>query len=161
MFGDPRLPGRFWDKVQPEPMSGCWLWTAASLGGGRYGCIGWKGRVRPSHRVAYEQLVSPIPAGLECDHLCRTTLCVNPDHIEPVTHAENVRRGHLGKAAREATHCKHGHPFDVENTGVNKAGKRFCRTCSRRRSRDHYWADVERSRAMGRARDSRRSRRGK
>lgn len=68
--------------------SGCWIWQGSVSNTG-YGRIG----SRYAHRVSYERSNGPIPDGLTIDHLCRTTLCVNPDHLEPVTHRENVLRG--------------------------------------------------------------------
>lgn len=53
----------------------------------------WDDRIRFAHQVFYELHVGPIPRGLELDHLCQNPSCVNPAHLEPVTHAENVRRG--------------------------------------------------------------------
>jgi hypothetical protein len=48
---------------------------------------------RLAHRAYYETHVGPIPQGLQIDHKCGNKLCVNPHHLEPVTGAENVRRG--------------------------------------------------------------------
>lgn len=98
-FGDARLPDRFWSKCVPEPNSGCWLWYGASARG--YGYIQIKIAFRTykakiAHRHAYESLVGPIAPGLDLDHLCRNTACCNPAHLEPVTHAENMRRSPLG-----------------------------------------------------------------
>jgi DNA-binding transcriptional regulator YiaG len=56
--------------------------------------------VRQAHRVFYEYHVGPIGEGLVIDHLCCNAICVNPAHLEPVTHAENSSRG--GRARREA-----------------------------------------------------------
>lgn len=50
------------------------------------------------HRVSYETFIGPIPKGLEIDHLCRVKVCANPEHLEAVTHQENVRRGDLALA---------------------------------------------------------------
>lgn len=113
-----------------EPGAGCWLWTGPSRDG-RYGTIRCKGVVIPAHRWAYEHFVGPIPPGLEPDHLCRNTFCVNPDHLEIVTPRENVRRSESppGINARK-THCIHGHEFTPENTQTWH-GKRQCRTCKR------------------------------
>lgn len=140
---DPRLPARFWSKIAPEPNTGCWLWTAAVIQSG-YGVFGWNGRSRVAHHVAYEALVGPIPPGTECDHLCRTRCCVNPGHIEPVTHRENQLRGETFSARGfAATSCPAGHPYDEANT-LRRRGWRECRECARlrkvrtrERSRNH------------------------
>ncbi len=72
--------------------SGCWLWTGVRTTEG-YGQVWRDGRMRMAHREVYELLRGPIDHGLVLDHLCRTPACVNPDHVEPVTQAENVQRG--------------------------------------------------------------------
>lgn len=90
---------------------------------------------RAAHRVAYEALVAPIAAGLQLDHLCRVRRCVNPAHVEPVTQAENLRRGETITArAVAATHCPQGHPYSGENLYVNPEGHRHCRQCARDRN---------------------------
>lgn len=82
----------------------CWLWTGNvnHQGYGRYGK-----RARYAHQVVRELLGVPVPHGLEPDHLCRRRRCVNPDHTEPVTHAENIARGawdpRVGQATGAAT----------------------------------------------------------
>jgi hypothetical protein len=106
--------------------SGCWPWLAATTNG--YG-VAWDGdRQVPAHRLMYELLVGPIPAGLELDHLCRNHGCVRPDHLEPVSHAENVRRGESGAHQRRKTHCPQGHEYTEENT-YQYRGWRVCRQC--------------------------------
>lgn len=88
--GRPSTSERFWPKVDKTPS--CWLWTGAT-GNAGYPVFRGEGGVNvPAYRFAYEELVGPIPEGLELDHLCRTPLCVRPDHLEPVTHAENMAR---------------------------------------------------------------------
>jgi len=145
VFGDPRLPKRFWDKVKivdcnlrPE-LGPCWEWVAARCSFG-YGNFQWEGRVRQAHRIAYEILVGPIPEGLEPDHLCVNPPCVNPNHIEPVTHSENCRRGNQGiyaiSKAQNQTHCLRGHPLSKDNTYIDKHGKRSCITCRREAYRE-------------------------
>jgi hypothetical protein len=128
---------RFWPKVQKTP-GGCWLWTASLCKGTGYGQFreGGRGsRMRTAHRVAYELLVGPVPAGLQLDHLCRVRRCVNPAHLEPVTNRENQLRG-AGFPARNAakTHCAHGHEYTPENTYLHPStGHRRCRACARER----------------------------
>ncbi len=127
--GDPRLPVRFWSKVRPQS-NGCWLWTA---GHNQRGYPRYKadGRDLRAHRVAFERLVGPIPSDLELDHLCLTPGCVNPGHLEAVTHHENVMRGNSFSALNAAkTHCPQGHLYDAVNTAMWH-GWRFCRACRR------------------------------
>lgn len=112
-----------WERVHIT--DGCWNWVGyAQRGYGvfekRIAGIRYRGR---AHRVVYELLVGPIPEGLTIDHLCRNTLCVNPDHLEPVTGAENVRRANAFR-----THCIRGHEFTEENTYYRNGGRR-CRPC--------------------------------
>lgn len=126
---------RFMNKV--ETTDGCWTWQAGTTAKG-YGVFKLEGRAREAYRVAYEFLRGPVPNGFVLDHLCRNRLCVNPDHLEPVTRGENFRRG--DNAQRSKTHCPQGHPYDVLNTrhwrpadGVLRRG---CKTCHRDRERD-------------------------
>ena len=94
---------RFWSKVDKNgplptwaPMLGrCWTWlppTDPTTGYGRLNIGGRDGRNIYAHRFSYDLLVGPIPDGLQIDHLCRVRACVNPQHLEPVTIGENVRR---------------------------------------------------------------------
>lgn len=136
---------RFWSKV--DRSGECWLWRAKLQNRG-YGQFSFNGHAVLAHRFAYELLIGPIPDGLTLDHLCRAPACVNPLHLEPVTHLENVRRGNaVGPRpnARNAnaakTHCPAGHPYDVTNTYRNAKGDRICRACNRERANRHYYAN--------------------
>jgi len=136
--------------------SGCWLWTGPvdSNGYGRHGAP-------LAHRLMYTAMVGPIPNNMELDHLCRIPRCVNPAHLEPVTHAENIRRGDVGKVNRARqkalTVCKRGHAFTTENTRIDRRGQRSCRECSRALHRSYYNLDIERYRKI--SRDKQRARR--
>jgi len=131
-FGDPQLPTRFWAKVEPKP-SGCWLWMGGTNGRG-YGRFRFAGRQYQAHRLAYERLIAVIPIGQEPDHLCRVPLCVNPTHLESVTHLVNLMRGD-GFAARNRRkgQCPRGHPYSASNTYHTPRGTRECKTCRKER----------------------------
>lgn len=116
---------RFWPKVDKGGPDGCWLWTASFNPYG-YGQFYTGSRLGKAHRFAYELVVGPIPDGLELDHLCRNRGCVNPAHLEPVTHVENQRR-------MRKSHCFRGHAYDEANTLKLRDGKRQCRSCNRER----------------------------
>ena len=127
---------RFWSKVdKTSSPDGCWLWTAAKRPSG-YGVFWLRSanRMVTAHRYAYEISVGPIPDGLHIDHVhargCRSTSCVNPAHLEPVTFDENMRRW-----SATITSCKNGHPYTPENTYVRKdrPGNRMCKACRRER----------------------------
>jgi hypothetical protein len=124
---------RFWAKV--DKSTDCWLWTACVVRG--YGAVKGIGSSRRAHRVSWELANGrPVPAGLEIDHLCRTPLCVRPDHLEAVTRRENVIRG-MSPPANNArkTACLRGHLFTPENTKW-RGTSRLCRMCLRQAKRE-------------------------
>ena len=130
------LAERFWERVDQRSPEECWPWTASKNNKG-YGQISKGGRTGQhllAHRVAYELFVGPVPPGLELDHVrargCVRTDCVNPAHLEPVTHRENIRRGYAAKP-----NCPAGHAYAPENTYLTPRGHRRCRACHREEAR--------------------------
>jgi hypothetical protein len=119
------------DRCQDDAITGCWLWPSTSYGRVRHG-----GKVLPVHRLVYELMIGPIPDGLEIDHLCSTPQCCNPMHLEPVTHAENIRRGTRHLAQERCSVC--GEKLqDLPGQG----GRKRCLSCKRRRARE--WAQKQ------------------
>lgn len=115
---------------------GCWLWQR-SLSPDGYGWASLDRRTHQAHRLVYTLTIGPVPEGLVLDHLCRVRHCVNPDHLEPVTGTENLRRGNNANASK--THCKFGHLFDELNTSHQQGAngiQRGCRTCHAQRERE-------------------------
>ena len=133
--------------VHPEPNTGCWLWSGCATKRG-YGMIavnapGRKPFGTGAHRVFFVALRGYNPEGLVIDHLCKTKLCVNPDHLEAVTNAENVSRAHKGVPEKRLTHCARGHEVGSENTYYIKDGRRECRACARPRKNE--WQRIRRA----------------
>jgi hypothetical protein len=135
---------RFWVKVDKRGPDECWPWRGAQ-GAGGYGTIRRAGGGNaPAHRIAYELFVGPIPVGLDIDHTCHDPEtcaggdgcphrgCVNPAHLEPLTHRENVLRGNtIGRINAAKTHCKRGHPLSGDNLYLRPDGGRQCKACTR------------------------------
>ena len=121
---------RLMNKIQnPYDLFSCWLWTA-SLSKKGYARFNLGGIIYHAHRLTYQYFIGPIPVGVVPDHRCNTPRCVNPYHLELVTNGENIRRGYVLRRAR-TTHCRHGHPYILENIIYDKKGLRRCKTCER------------------------------
>ena len=128
------LPDRIGEKIEVDPESGCWLWVSAISRG--YGAIYWERKSRIAHRVVYA-IARPDEDidGLDLHHRCGVRECVNPDHIQPMPHKQNLEADGIIERLRNPnqhtnqTHCKHGHEFTPENTYVRPNGARQCRQC--------------------------------
>lgn len=122
---------RFWESV--EPRNGCLEWARCLHPKGYAGGFSADGRQVKAHRWAYERWCGPIPDGLVIDHLCNNRACVYVGHLEPVTSAENTRRG----VERRGHRCRRGHDlrdeehvyyFEQEKKGVVYTGRQ-CLKC--------------------------------
>lgn len=86
----------FWKKV--EKQDGCWPWKGAQNRGTRYGFfhvkVGDKWGNKSAHRISYELSIGDIPEGMHIDHICFNRICVNPDHLRPVTQKQNMEHLH-------------------------------------------------------------------
>lgn len=137
-------PQRAWNDAiakHGEPVvdgdTGCHRWQGALDAKG----YGFFGRGDMAHRFAYAMTNGPIPEGLCIDHVwergCRFHDCVNTEHLEAVTLAENGRRStQVHQWYRDRNECSHGHEYTPENTRMYK-GARICKTCNRDRVRKH------------------------
>jgi hypothetical protein len=112
---------------------GCWIYTGFvnNCGYGMVHIPGTGGHMTQTHRVTYQHFIADIPDGLELDHLCRVRDCCNPWHLEPVTRAENTKRGLSGPAARiEAQpNCPCGRAYDRFYPQANGGTNRQCSHC--------------------------------
>ena len=138
------------------PLTPCIEWMGAVQSSGYGSVTNGRGGTMLAHRRAWEAARGPIPPGLTIDHLCRHKLCVNPDHMEVVTNAENVKRMLATK-----THCKQGHPLSGDNLAIKHGSdgytKRQCRECARAATRRSYHAAVARGENPNAASVARRS----
>lgn len=132
---------RFFQKSQINGKTHCWIWNRRCTPKGYPQFFDGFRMVR-AHRYSYEIYHGPIPSDKEIDHTCRNRACVNPAHLEVVTHQENIARAVWN---RGKSHCRHGHEYTLENTYHDPKGKRTrgCKAC-RKAASDRQLAKRER-----------------
>ena|SRR6185312_12384546 len=141
---------QFEESYIPEPNSGCWLWLRHVNGWG-YGSCTWVEasgrRTRTAHLASWLLYRGFVSKRDRVDHKCRVRCCVNPDHLEPVSHRENILRGTSPWGGRlvKKTRCPRGHEYNTENTILNRMPHngfytRACRICKKENARLRYQA---------------------
>jgi len=132
---------RFWKKVDKKSDDECWEWQGCRhpMGHGRF--VPSTGKHIYAHRFSYIERFGEIPEGLVIHHKCFNPPCVNPAHLEAISHGDNLKAGPKGPAFElsRRTHCPQGHEYTPENTVRKKSSwGRECRACGNQRSRDNY-----------------------
>lgn len=126
---------RFFTKIIVGLDDECWRWTGAIDSDGYGNFTVGKGKTNKAHIFSWVFHFGPIPAGLQVDHKCNHTWCVNPNCLQLLLGKYNNERSTSPSAVnKRKTHCKHGHLFSEENTRIS-CGKRYCITCEKERGR--------------------------
>lgn len=136
---------RFWDKVSFQKDHWFWIGAKSSIG---YGCFKLKEKNFCSHRIAYYLINKQRQVSLshDLDHLCRIKECVNPNHLELVTHTENCMRGLNGiklKFCKKGLHKLEGWNRSVTKTRENGTQQTRCRSCANTRAIKYYYINKQ------------------
>lgn len=119
---------------EPEPNTGCWLWTKSLFKNTHYARIHIGKKTVAAHRASYESFKGPIPSGLSVCHSCDIRYCVNPDHLWIGNNFDNMqdasKKGKMKNTGRKKrTHCFKGHLLSKDNIYVSWNGRK-CKICS-------------------------------
>jgi hypothetical protein len=119
------LPNRVWERIIPEPTTGCWLWLGTEVKSYPKVSVVVNGvkKLVATHRLVYEAAHGPL-GSLQIDHKCNTPMCVNPDHLQAVTAQQNLRLRSLRLVV-----CRRGHPLTPDNIVSYGTAVRTCKTC--------------------------------
>lgn len=134
------LHNRFEAKYKRGEPDKCWIWEASTVNG--FGQI--NSGLKPTKMIKAHIIAwilhhnKLIPKGNCVAHTCGDKSCVNPYHLYLTTKAE-ITKSNIGNRNSEKLFCIRGHPFDEENTHVDKRGHRHCRKCIAIRARNFYY----------------------
>lgn len=92
-----RVPLENYIKIDAK---NCWNWVSGPSS--VYGMVTIRNKTTLAHRVFYENYKKQISPGMQIDHLCKNTRCVNPDHLEEVSPAENMHRSSRTKLTKNS-----------------------------------------------------------
>lgn len=129
---------RFLESFEMNGEDDCWNWKGTISNG--YGTFTIGRTPYNAHRISFEVYKGDIPFGMEPDHTCRNRRCVNPNHLEAVTFAENARRGFPFRKAPlrgPRPFCRKGHAMTGDNLAPNGVNV-ICKTCARARRKAAY-----------------------
>lgn len=143
---------RFFDKVVIDAATGCWNFTS-SISKTNNGRFYYNYKCRDAYKIGYILMGGEIPAGYDLHHTCENRLCVNPEHLLPVTRATHygeLTPHHIAYKNKRKTHCPKGHPYTEDNlvTSLRHQG-RWCRICAVQRSNDCQKRKRQREKAAG------------
>lgn len=125
---------KFFDRINPEPNTGCWLWGGCIHHSG-YGNFKFKGKLFSAHRLSWVLHFGEVPKDLWVLHKCDVRACANPQHLFLGSASDNMFDMHNKKRHKKMwfknSHCRNGHEYTKENSYINPKGLRNCRVCIR------------------------------
>lgn len=126
-----------------EDANGCWIWLGGTDGKNGYGVLRAGTRTVRAHIAMFETLHGKVPVGLELDHTCRVPLCINPSHLEAVTHRVNIRRAKGWTELEGIWYCPQGHAMNEYNERCEANNRVRCLACKKSVNRKYYRSRYE------------------